>query len=350
MDTGMSTWKQLIKKEHIGLFKKQIKIKSKNKNENENEMENESENEIDKKKEIQEEKGKTNQAFQKLLYSQAVKRNIPISKRTDTDAKQALPKLSHLDKISKEDHNKQLKSSKQKSVKLFEDEPEIIRRQLQFNAVALYSTTQQRIADAMCRVLLQCGVPVNTCILNATACVGGDTLSFARHFSHVIAIEKDATRFQHLAHNMNVLRVSNVNVLHRDALDILFNKTTMSVLCVNNPVLVFVDPPWGGPDYKKIKKLSLNLSGQDLASIVNKLADDGVTQYVALKLPLNFDMGLFLKRCGFSKRNEQTVMGKERGSLSCTVVKSTKRDKHMLLWKKFRGMQLVLLALTKIDS
>ena len=52
-----------------------------------------------------------------------------------------------------------------------------------------------------------------------------------------------------------------------------------------------MDPPWGGVDYKSHAKVPLFLSGAALHDL--GAAFGSLTRYVALKLPLNADIGGF---------------------------------------------------------
>lgn len=156
------------------------------------------------------------------------------------------------------------------------------RAKLKLDDVAMYSVTDQRTADAISRRILRFAPP-SAHVTNATACVGGNTWSFAKHFDHVTAVEHDPTRYQYLVHNLGVLAVRNVTPIMGDALNVLFSrKRTKAAANV-----VFIDPPWGGPDYKLATRLSLSLSGVPMSSILDKLAD--TAHVIAIKVPVNFD-------------------------------------------------------------
>lgn len=165
-----------------------------------------------------------------------------------------------------------------------------VRANMRFDDVAMYSVTDQRTADAISRRLLQF-VSKKSCVANATACVGGNTWSFSKHFERVIAIERDKLRHEYLVHNMRILGARNVEVIQGDALHLLLLQPT-----AKPPLdLVFVDPPWGGPEYKKATRVSLTLSGKPLYAVVDALA--GVARYVALKLPVNHDTHAMVNAC-----------------------------------------------------
>jgi 16S rRNA G966 N2-methylase RsmD len=102
-------------------------------------------------------------------------------------------------------------------------------------------------------------------------------------FSNVYAIELDQSRFSFLKHNMFTLRNTNVVCIHGDAL----------TKCAHiKQDVIFIDPPWGGPEYKNHASVSLYLSQQNLCDVCNTLAQ--YAKYIVVKVPTNFDEAAFL--------------------------------------------------------
>lgn len=56
------------------------------------------------------------------------------------------------------------------------------------------------------------------------------------------------------------------------------------------PSFVYVDCPWGGPDYYLQRTLQLHLSGRALPDITCALLARHVTACVILKVPANYDV------------------------------------------------------------
>lgn len=159
-----------------------------------------------------------------------------------------------------------------------------IRNLLRFDEEALYSTTDQLTADKICKDVLKF-VPASGIVTDATACIGGSCASFAKTFAKVFAIEIDRTKYDYLRHNMLVMGLNQVvECLCGDALQV----------CPRlQQDLIFIDPPWGGPEYKLCSKISLFLSGKPLADVCRELSPH--TKYIALKVPTNFDEAAFLE-------------------------------------------------------
>lgn len=189
---------------------------------------------------------------------------------------------------------------------LFRFVPTGLRSQLRLDHEALYSTTDQLTADKITKDLLKF-VPKGAKIADATACVGGNTLSFAQHYRTVHAYELDALRAQHLAHNMNILGITNVSVFCGDCVRIL-----------NQPYdLIFIDPPWGGPEYKQASDIRLSLSGKHLEEVCFQLSQ--YTSYIALKVPTNFSEAAFIQET--------------QGFLELVFKNTNLRKMHLLLFK-----------------
>lgn len=159
-----------------------------------------------------------------------------------------------------------------------------IRSKLVLDDEALYSTTDQTTADKITSDILGF-VPETATVTDATACAGGNTYSFAQHFAQVYAFEVDAARARMLRHNMKLLGANNVTVRQGDSFS----------LCTQQyQDLVFLDPPWGGPNYKNHRRIALFMSGRHLADFCKTIADARVTRFIALKAPTNFDEADFL--------------------------------------------------------
>ncbi len=82
------------------------------------------------------------------------------------------------------------------------------RENIQLDALCLYSVTDQVTSDRITDFILRLR-PHASSICDATACVGGNTLSFALcpNFTSVTSIEIDETRYQSLVHNCKVVGV-----------------------------------------------------------------------------------------------------------------------------------------------
>lgn len=123
-------------------------------------------------------------------------------------------------------------------------------------------------------------------VIDATAGVGGNSISFGMNFSFVYAIELEKLRCKYLKNNIDVYDLNNVKPLQGDCIEVLKK--------INIQDVVFIDPPWGGKDYKLHKKLRLSLSDKTIEQFCNELfhSDEYICnpEIVVLKLPNNYDI------------------------------------------------------------
>jgi hypothetical protein len=124
----------------------------------------------------------------------------------------------------------------------------------------------------------------NLIMTDATAGIGGNTISFSKKFKNVNSVEIDKKRFSFLKNNINYYNLKNVNLINSDYLKIIDNLIQD---------IVFMDPPWGGRSYKKKSSLTLRLSGISLENICLKLKK--LTKLLVLKLPLNYNLDSIVK-------------------------------------------------------
>jgi predicted RNA methylase len=117
-------------------------------------------------------------------------------------------------------------------------------------------------------------------ITDATACVGGDTLLFSLHFKKVESIEWKRHNMAALQNNVEVFGAGNV-VLHEGDATRVFNWKTD---------VLYVDPPWGGPDYRKLQNLELFIGSYRLDKWIEEiLKRTDRPKTVVLKLPRNYN-------------------------------------------------------------
>lgn len=172
---------------------------------------------------------------------------------------------------------------------LFPQEAGVDRSKLLLGPDSVHIMTKPDEADLITRLVVQkcrSGRSVDTLtITDATANVGGNTLSFSRVFKKVNSIEIDPVNFQALIHNIQSYKRENVECIFGNCLDL---------LCRTQQHVVFIDPPWGGMGYRMHRHIQLTLSGRSLGEIVSKIVN--FTELVVVKAPLNFDMAMFLKQ------------------------------------------------------
>ena len=148
-----------------------------------------------------------------------------------------------------------------------------------------YSVTYKKDAERITNIMKSTiGNLSDKTITDVTGCVGGDTINFALNFKTVHTIEKNAENYDTLVNNVNQYSLKNVFIHKGDSTEIFDWKTNV----------LYIDPPWGGPDYKTKKDLDLFMSSKRLDEWIEEiLLRKNRPDYIFLKLPQNFNFKRF---------------------------------------------------------
>lgn len=200
--------------------------------------------------------------------------------------------LSHakyLSKLSKA----QLKTIEDKKPFFFSGLPPSLVGEIRMDSEAAYSVTSMPLAEETTSVLLQATGLRNSardlCITDCTACVGGNTINFTKHFGTVHSIELDPLKCEFLQHNVNL-------VCGGDAYRVtVHNKDALSLVSTLTQDILFLDPPWGGHGYSEHASVDLFLSGKSLSEVCESFK--GMARFIAIKVPFNFNRQGFLQGC-----------------------------------------------------
>ena len=155
---------------------------------------------------------------------------------------------------------------------------------LKIDEVGKYSITLPKKADMITRLILFYCKNLNSAnrltITDATAGVGGNVLSFCKSGLNVNAVEIDKDRFDYLSHNVTKYGY-DVSMYNENYLEI-YERLTQDI--------IFIDPPWGGLDYKKADEIVLTLGNTPLEDICNNIYNKKMAKLTVLKLPYNYNL------------------------------------------------------------
>lgn len=152
---------------------------------------------------------------------------------------------------------------------------------LSYDSEGLYSITLPNDAEEISSLIKDLlGNEITIC--DATAGIGGNTISFGKNFKSIISIELCKIRFKILENNIKVYDLLNINLINDSCL----NKLNLECSAY------FFDPPWGGPDYKYKKNIRFRLGDLTLIEIVKKINQYG-QKIIFFKLPNNYDLNEF---------------------------------------------------------
>lgn len=137
-------------------------------------------------------------------------------------------------------------------------------------------------------------------IIDGTAHIGCDTLNFGLTYpeAQITAIDIDPQAFTCL--DQNVKTVFNLEG-EQARFKLLQEDFVVAMRTFPLPVdLIYLDPPWGGPEYYKKQRLMLYLSDLPIYVIINDLFAKKASTYILLKVPKNFDVIEFTNHLSFS--------------------------------------------------
>ncbi len=125
-------------------------------------------------------------------------------------------------------------------------------------------------------------------VLEAFGCVGGSAIGFALENKKVTAIELNKDRYNMGKRNVEIYGVeNNVTFIHSDIKDFLDHNEYLFDT-------IFLDPPWGGPDYYRRESLYFDdfiISGLTMQDMAKRSG----ASYTVMRLPKNFDFDKLIK-------------------------------------------------------
>jgi len=124
-------------------------------------------------------------------------------------------------------------------------------------------------------------------LCDMTAGVGGNVLSFAKYFKKIIAFEINKKWFDYLNNNINVFEFKNIKSVNKDCLKIIKRVKKIDIF--------FVDPPWGGVNYKNIDNIKIKLNNISINSLIKIILKKN-PKIIAFKLPKNYEYMKIVKK------------------------------------------------------
>jgi 16S rRNA G966 N2-methylase RsmD len=172
-------------------------------------------------------------------------------------------------------------------------------KKLQITDKGLYSITKyydaKWITDMIISFLKNKNINISkTSIIDGTAGIGGNTISFSKYFLKVYSIEINNVHYDVLRNNINALSMSNVEIYLDNFLNFINNDLKSNIL--------FFDPPWGGKSYKNFKYFNLKIGKLSISTIINMFFDKKI-KYIILKAPYNLNLSQIFLNIKYENMN-----------------------------------------------
>jgi len=150
---------------------------------------------------------------------------------------------------------------------------------LQMTPEGEYSITKRRDGEKLIQIMRSIVKNLKSkTITDMTGNVGGDTILFGLNFKKVVSYEINSENFGALKNNVEVFGLKNVELHHGDSYK--------AVPDIDTDV-VYIDAPWGGPEYKDKKDMDLFLGRKRVDELAKVLLED--SDYLFLKVPSNYN-------------------------------------------------------------
>lgn len=165
--------------------------------------------------------------------------------------------------------------------------PSVDYSKIKYDKEGLYSITHHKEADLISKLILNLfHNKMNLTIMDCTGGLGGNTISFCKYFKNVTTIEINKERYKMLKNNIKLYGYSNIKLINKNSIDYLLNN-------YDKYDVFFIDPPWGGVNYKKHDTISLTMNDYKLNEIINKLNEKTTDKLIIYKLPFNYNFDEF---------------------------------------------------------
>jgi len=144
-----------------------------------------------------------------------------------------------------------------------------------------YSMTKRNDGETLLRHMKSVvGSTKSKTITDLTGNVGSDTILFALNFEKVKSIEINSENFKALKNNVEEFGLQNVELYEGDSTKVYDWQTDV----------LYIDAPWGGPDYKTKDNLDLYLGDKRVDLFVKDVIErKNRPKYIFLKVPRNYN-------------------------------------------------------------
>ena len=177
--------------------------------------------------------------------------------------------------------------------KHFPNDKNIDFKKLKISNIGKYSMDKPDKAQILSDLIKKNMGKSNLIITDANSNMGGNVINFATNFKFVNSVEILPFHCEILKNNIGVYNLSKKVKIHcTDYLDIMKDL---------KQDVIFFDPPWGGPNYKKEKNLNLYLDNINIVDIINELYDNA--ELIVLRIPRNFNIVDLLRRVEYTNVN-----------------------------------------------
>ncbi len=164
--------------------------------------------------------------------------------------------------------------------KIFPEPPDKTYQNFMIDEEGMWSITHPKNAQIISDMIIKIMGTTDLKIFDMMAGCGGNMISFINNFTFVTGAEIDDNRFLMLKNNLEKYNKSNYKLIYDNSLNYIDDSHDV----------YFMDPPWGGPDYKKLTNCELYIQNKSLKDITQSIPKN---KLIVLKLPYNYNIELY---------------------------------------------------------
>jgi len=148
-----------------------------------------------------------------------------------------------------------------------------------FTKESIYSSSRSRGSKRLIEIIKNHIVDTDITITDATANIGTDTINLSSVFSKINAIEISELNYYALQNNIKLFNCDDKVTTYLGDSNLVIKKLKQDI--------IYVDAPWGGPEYKQTDNIKLYLGNVEIFDFYLENIDRA-TMFI-FKVPINYD-------------------------------------------------------------
>ena len=170
--------------------------------------------------------------------------------------------------------------------KIFNNVNEENFNKLKFTQESIYSSSRITGSKFLLKIIQKYYPNTKKLILtDGTANIGTDSINLAKYFKKINSIEFTEINFNSLENNVKIFKLENKIKIHHGDSNELVPKLKQDI--------IYIDAPWGGPEYKKLDKVKLYLGETEISEFY--INNKNKALLFLFKVPKNYDFDNFEK-------------------------------------------------------
>lgn len=163
--------------------------------------------------------------------------------------------------------------------KIFLDLENIDTNKILFTDESIYSSSRAKGSKRLIDIINKYYDSKDIIITDGTSNIGTDAINMAKYFRDVNAVELSPINFEALKNNVSVFNLENKIKIYNQDINVQIGNLSQHI--------IYIDAPWGGPEYKDSDVINLYLGETEIVDFYLKNRDKAET--FIFKVPYNYN-------------------------------------------------------------